>query len=112
MLLNRQTTQTMSNWTPKEGSGTLFENDRKEQDNHPDWKGDILIDGVSYWLSGWRKGGSNGRSAFISLSAKRKDPNKTVDKALKQVREQSDQSSAPSAASSGELPFEDDDIPF
>lgn len=55
----------------REGSGTLFKNDRKEQPNHPDYKGDILIDGQEYWLSAWIKEGKSGK--FMSLSAKPKE---------------------------------------
>ena len=105
----------MSNWTPKEGAGSLFSNERKESGNHPDFKGDIMIDGKSYWLSGWKKEGKNGRSDFISLSAKPKDASKTVDKALKQVREQSQRRSENPSPES-DLPFPDpdfdDQVPF
>ncbi len=50
---------------------TLNKNDRKEQDNHPDYKGKINVDGVDYWLDGWIKDSANGK--FISGSIKRKD---------------------------------------
>ena len=33
--------------------GSLFKNDRKELDNHPDYNGSINIDGKDYWLNGW-----------------------------------------------------------
>lgn len=51
--------------------GVLFKNDRKEQDNHPDYKGQINIDGVEYWLSSWIKRSDKG--TFMSLSVKPKD---------------------------------------
>ncbi len=50
---------------------TLNKNARKEQDNHPDYKGAINVDGVEYWLDGWIKESANGK--FISGSLKRKD---------------------------------------
>ncbi len=50
----------------KEGQGSLFPNDRKEKETHPDWKGEIKINGKLYWLSGWDKKG--GRGGFISVS--------------------------------------------
>lgn len=46
--------------------GVLFDNDRKEQDSHPDMTGSINIDGVDHWFSGWWKDGSKGE--FLSLS--------------------------------------------
>ncbi len=47
--------------------GVLFDNDRKEQDNHPDMTGQINIDGVDHWFSGWWKN-SESRGDFLSLS--------------------------------------------
>lgn len=55
----------------KDGSGALFKNDRKEKESHPDYKGDILINGTEYWLSAWIKEGKSGK--FMSLSAQPKD---------------------------------------
>jgi hypothetical protein len=48
--------------------GAIFKNDRKESDRHPDYKGDITIDGRKYWLSGWIKEGKRGK--YLSLAAK------------------------------------------
>lgn len=50
----------------KPGSGTLFENDRKQTDSHPDMTGSINIDGTEHWFSGWWKQGSKGQ--FLSVS--------------------------------------------
>jgi hypothetical protein len=55
----------------KDNSGTLFINDRKESDKHPDRTGTALIDGVSYWVSGWVKQGAKG--PYMSVSFKRRD---------------------------------------
>lgn len=55
----------------KDMSGSLFKNDRKEKDSHPDFQGDIIIDGKHYWLSGWVKEGAKGK--FFSLAAKPKE---------------------------------------
>ncbi len=46
--------------------GVLFDNDRKETDNHPDMTGTLNIDGVDHWFSGWWKDGTKGE--FLSLS--------------------------------------------
>ena len=60
--------------------GVLFKNDRKEQDNHPDYKGSINVGGVEFWLSAWIREGENdkGRYKFMSLSVKPKEERRPV----------------------------------
>lgn len=50
----------------KEGQGSLFNNDRKEKETHPDLSGKIMVNGKLHWLAAWNKQGPNG--SFISLS--------------------------------------------
>lgn len=54
--------------------GILFKNDDKQTEKHPDYRGDALIDGEEYWLSGWIKEGRKGK--FLSLAFKLKEPRK------------------------------------
>ena len=54
-----------------DNSGIISKNDRKETDKHPDISGSATVDGVEYWLSGWKKE-KNGRG-FYTLSFKPKD---------------------------------------
>ena len=56
----------------RELSGSIFVNDRKEKDSHPDFKGQCLIDGKSYWVSGWKKKTGEGKT-WLSLAFKEKD---------------------------------------
>lgn len=59
-------------YEPKPGSFSLFKNDRKEKDSHPDYTGDGLdISGTPVWVSAWIKEGKNGK--FMSCSMKPKD---------------------------------------
>ncbi len=53
--------------------GRLFKNDRKEKENHPDYKGEINIEGKNYELAAWIKESQQGRK-FISMSVKEKVP--------------------------------------
>jgi uncharacterized protein (DUF736 family) len=51
--------------------GSLFKNEKKEEEKHPDMTGSINIDGTEYWISGWKKTSKAG-SGFISLSVRPK----------------------------------------
>ena len=63
----------MTTYQPKEGSGSLFKNDKGDNPNRPDYRGDICIEGVVYSLSAWIKEGREGTrmegKKFMSLSA-------------------------------------------
>ena len=50
-----------------ENTGSLFVNEKKETDNHPDRQGSALIEGVEYWVSGWLKKSKEGKP-WLSLS--------------------------------------------
>jgi uncharacterized protein (DUF736 family) len=52
----------------KPSSGSLFKNDRKEKETHPDYKGKVMMpDGQVRWLSGWKKQTSAG-DTWLSLA--------------------------------------------
>jgi hypothetical protein len=53
-------------------SGSLFKNDKREKDSHPNLTGTVMIDGKEYWASGWTKERNNG-DKWISLSFKPKE---------------------------------------
>lgn len=55
----------------RDGSGSLFKNDKKGNDKAPDYRGDLMIGGTLYELATWIKEGKNGK--FMSLSAKPKE---------------------------------------
>lgn len=55
----------------KEGSGSLFKNDKKLTEKHPDYKGDGMIGGKQVWISAWIKDGAKGK--FMSLSIQEKE---------------------------------------
>lgn len=83
----------------RDNSGTLFRNDKREKDTHPNATGTALIDGVLYEVSAWTKDGRGGK--FQSLSFKRK--------------EQRPQPRQDYASASGGLPatsYDDQEIPF
>lgn len=49
----------------EEGKGVLFSNDKKGNPKAPDFKGDIMIDGRTYRISGWKRQSAYGE--LISL---------------------------------------------
>jgi hypothetical protein len=60
-------------YEPKDGSGALFKSDKGENPNRPDYRGDIMLGGVLYEVSGWIKPKpSNPQEKFMSLSGKPK----------------------------------------
>jgi hypothetical protein len=75
----------------KDNSGSLFKNDRKTTDKHPDRKGSAMIDGVNYWVSGWVKQDKNG-NPWMSLSFQKKDGDQKAPAPKKTVSEDMDDS--------------------
>jgi uncharacterized protein (DUF736 family) len=45
----------------KDGSFSLFKNDKKLTDKHPDYKGSIKINGVEHWFDAWMKETKEGK---------------------------------------------------
>ena len=53
--------------------GAIFKNEDKKQDNHPDYKGSLDVNGVDLWVSGWIKTSEKTGKKFMSLSVKPKE---------------------------------------
>ena len=96
--------------------GVLFDNDRKEQDSHPDMNGSININGVDHWFSGWWKSGAKGE--FLSLSiGKPKEARNEPSQAAVQVRRGGNRPSnqqplAPAPKHDSGFDDMPDDVPF
>lgn len=77
----------------KDMSGSIFKNQKRESENHPNMTGSAKINGIEYWVSAWTKEGEKGK--WISLAFKPKDSAPTKP--------------APKSREPGE---DDEDIPF
>ena len=51
----------------KDNSGALFINDRKDKETQPDFKGNIIVKGVKYYISAWDNVSKTG-DAYLSLA--------------------------------------------
>ena len=63
-------TQEFSN----ENRGSIWKNNKKEKETHPDFTGTLNVEGVEYWVSAWkRKEGASEKSPALSFSIKHKE---------------------------------------
>jgi hypothetical protein len=78
--------------------GSIWQNQKKTTDNHPDFTGSLNVDGVDYWVSAWkRKADASPNAPALSFSIKPKDL----------------EASRPALVAAGVVDdFSDDSIPF
>lgn len=57
----------------RDGQGSVFKNKHKTADNHPNARGELMLDGVLYEVSVWTKKTKLGEP-WQSLQVKRKEP--------------------------------------
>lgn len=89
----------------KDNSGSIFRNQKKEKDTHPNLTGSARINGVDYWVSCWSKPTKDGSDKWLSLAFKPKDEQPTLRTNTPRVGEPND----PRRALNDEI---DDEIPF
>jgi hypothetical protein len=54
-------------------SGIISRNTRKETEQHADIRGECEINGVHFWIDGWKRERKDGTGSFYSLKFKPKD---------------------------------------
>ena len=64
---------------PKELTGSISKNKKKETDVHPDYRGSAMINGVEFWISGWVNEGSDGKYLGLKFQAKEEVRSTKVD---------------------------------
>ena len=80
----------------KDLQGAAFKNDKKIEDWHADFRGDILVEGTDYYLDITKKEPANGGATFLRVTLKPK--NATAKAAVEKVVTQE------------ASPFDDDDF--
>lgn len=98
-------------YTPKDNSGALFTNDKKERDNHPDFKGSAVINGVEYWLSAWKKKDKNGKT-YLSTSYTQKEQPASAPQQRAPAPRQTPRQAPKGSQGSGFDDMQDDGIPW
>jgi len=57
--------------------GSIWKNEKKETDKHPDFTGSLNVEGVEYWVSAWkRKPDAKENAPALSFSIKLKEARK------------------------------------
>lgn len=79
----------MRKYEQRDNSGSLFKNERKEKDTHADYRGECLIDGVSYYMDAWLKTSESGRK-WMSFSFKPKEQRQSKPQGKPQRRDDFD----------------------
>jgi len=75
----------------RDNSGSLFKNDYKEKDLHPDYKGKALINGTELEIGAWIKKDKNGKTFFsLSFNSKYEKAAIKMDKPAKPTEDDSE----------------------
>tara|TARA_B110000503_G_C7069375_1_gene380193 strand:+ start:626 stop:877 length:252 start_codon:yes stop_codon:yes gene_type:complete len=54
--------------------GSIWKNDRKTTETHPDYSGTINVEGKEYWLSAWkRRDDASAKAPILSFSVQPKE---------------------------------------
>lgn len=98
--------------------GAIWGNKDKQSDTHPDFKGSINIEGVEYWLSGWKRdpnGNPNAPSVKFAVTRKEEVHNQGFQQAQQAAQQAPPQQQAPQQEPQQQQAPRtdfDDDIPF
>lgn len=53
-----------------ENKGVLYINERKEKETQPDFKGSINVNGIDFWISGWKRKTEKGQLISMVIDPK------------------------------------------
>ncbi len=94
--------------------GALWGNRDKKSDKHPDFKGQINVDGVEYWLSAWKRDPNEQNPKAPSLKIALTPKDQAHQQGMQQAKAAAPQQSASPQNAGGKTvnALEEDDIPF
>ena len=55
-----------------EKNGSIFLNERKTEDWHSDFRGNIVVEGVEYYINGYKNVSKDGLTPYIKIQLKEK----------------------------------------
>ena len=89
--------------------GSIWKNDKKDTEKHPDFTGTLNVNGVEFWVSAWkRKADASEKTPALNFSVKPKE-----DRGNQSPREGAgNQNFSSQGSSGGKFNDFDDDIPF
>jgi len=87
--------------------GVLFKNDKQGNENRPDYKGKITVNGVEYWLSAWINESKKDGKRYMALKVQEKEGQPS-----QQSNSQSGGGSEPEGGGYGNDLDDGDAIPF
>jgi hypothetical protein len=109
----------MSDFKHKEMEGSLFENNYKERDSHPDYTGKIVFNDTNYSIAAWKNTTKSG-GEYLKLKVSETEPKRhnTENKTYQSVGERipskhmKEYEKAKKDINQIEKIFNDEDIPF
>lgn len=67
-------------YEPKDNAGTLFKNEKKESEKHPDYTGKALIKGQQFYMSAWLNESKDGKK-YMAFKFSEPERNRPATKA-------------------------------
>jgi len=98
----------MSTYVQQDNSGSLFKNDKKENDRQPSMRGSAKVNGQEFWVSAWTNTSQKG-DKYISFKLEPKEEIQETTDPQAQYRPAA--KAAPQAAPAP-VAAQDDEIPF
>jgi hypothetical protein len=100
----------MSTYVQPDNSGSLFKNDKKENDRQPSMRGSAKVNGQEFWVSAWTNTSQKG-DKYISFKLEPKEEIQETTDPQAQYRSAPGQAASAPASAPAPAP-QDDDIPF